>query len=330
MDVISLGKANQAKRAVQKVNTRLGEGVQDIHENVKTRLEELEKKDPRVTLNNRVSAIEAKISANINKHNLRVSSILNKERYNMTEMIVDDFVDDSGIDKSQSFGYVFDLTARKIAKSPDAEIAEVVTVTEVLDKDPTMIVIADAGQQSEYKIGNRQFNLEHGVFTNTEFVNGKLQLKKIDDSGLYPKSGVYMSPVMDLGEAFINFHHLESSAVNGDSYKIFISSSHDGESFSNFTPIDEVEIEKVGRYVQLKVEIYAIEENTERIAHDFTTDDSSKWQANQYVVFDGSAKLLTNITKNMQLDESWSYEGTLMRIAIDKTKYKSIKQIEVI
>ncbi len=150
MDVISLGKANKAKKNIEKLNTRLGEGIQDIHPNVRTRLEELEKRKPGDILNKRVSEIEAHTHINLNKHNLRVASLLNQNRYKHTDMVMDDFNDDSGIDFDQSVNLEW-ITGK--VKAIDYSLpAEMVTVTEKTDTQPEMISISLLAEDKEDEI----------------------------------------------------------------------------------------------------------------------------------------------------------------------------------
>jgi hypothetical protein len=182
MDVISLSKATKAKKAIKKLQDRLGmngteqgKDVRDIYANVKTRLEELEKKDPGVTLYNRVSEVEANTAINLNKHNLYVNSILNKNKYKLTDLVFDDFGDDTGIDKSKSIDYEFDAVGRKVKIANGKTQAEIVTTTEVTDKPPSMIIVS---QTTNAKTTNlKDVDLTKGTFNNAEFVDDEIKLK---------------------------------------------------------------------------------------------------------------------------------------------------------
>lgn len=179
MDVIALGKANKAKRAMKKINDRLGEGVKDIHANVKTRLEEIEKKDPQVPLYNRVSDVEKNTAVNLNKHNLHINTILNKNKFGLTELAFDDFADDTGIDASKSSGHSFDLAGRKMKIANGQTQASVVTTPEQLDTVPQMITVSQSfNEQNTISV---PVNLASGTLTDVEIVNGKIQLKKIGE-----------------------------------------------------------------------------------------------------------------------------------------------------
>jgi len=149
MDIISFGKAMAAKKAIKSLNDRLGDGVQDVYKDVKTRLEEIEKQDPHITLFNRVSDVEANINVNLNKHNLHVNSILNKSRFGLTDLIFDDFEDDSGIDASLSHGYAYDATNKLFTIASGSTIAEIVTIAENVATTPHMMTVSQAFKKPE-------------------------------------------------------------------------------------------------------------------------------------------------------------------------------------
>jgi F5/8 type C domain len=181
MDVISLGKSMKAKKSIKKLQDRLGmngteqgNDVRDIYANVKTRLEELEKKDPGITLYNRVSEVEANTAINLNKHNLHVNSVLNKNKYGLTDLAFDDFGDDRGIDHSKSTGYEFDSVGRKVKIANGQTQAEVVTTAEDTTVVPRMITVSQAF--NEVLTGEKSVDLSTGTHTNTVNNLGKIEL----------------------------------------------------------------------------------------------------------------------------------------------------------
>jgi hypothetical protein len=232
MDVISLSKATKAKKAIKKLQDRLGmngteqgKDVRDIYANVKTRLEELEKKDPHITLYNRVSEVEANTAINLNKHNLHINSILNKNKYGLTDLAFDDFGDDSGIDHSKSTGHEFDAVGRKVKIASGQTQAEVVTTAEETNVVPRMITVSQAF--NEVLTGERQVDLVNGVHANTEIVNGKIQLKALE----VQNEGIYTSDVVPkMTSNNSNGIILSRSSVynsNFEAYKMFDDSSSD-------------------------------------------------------------------------------------------------------
>jgi hypothetical protein len=212
MDVIALQKSMRAKKAMKALQERLGDGVQDKYPNVKTRLEELEKKDPHVTLYNRVSDVEATTAANLNKHNLRMNAVVSKNRYGMTDLAFDDFGDDTGIDKAKSVGFEFDSVGKKVKMNTGAAQAEVVTTAEITNVDPSMIVVAQTSSVKDKD--TKAIDLASaGIHVNTEVVSGKVQLTVTSSPGAtkttYSPTGTYESPVLDLGENFKSFTKLD-------------------------------------------------------------------------------------------------------------------------
>lgn len=184
MDVISFSKAMKAKKLMDSLNKRLGDGVQDVHANVKTRLEKLEEQDPHVTAYNRVSEVEANTAANLNKHNLRMNAVVNQNRYGLKEMAFDDFGDDTGIDKTKSTGFLFDAAGKKVKINTGQTQADVVTTVETVLTEPTMVVVSQA---SNLKTSDsKDADLTTGTLLHAELLNNVLQLKVIGniDGGL--------------------------------------------------------------------------------------------------------------------------------------------------
>jgi hypothetical protein len=194
MDVISLGKAMKAKRAIKQLQNRLGmngteqgNDVRDIHANVKARLEALEAKNPGITLYNRVSEVEANTAINLNKHNLHINSVLNKDKYGLTDLAFDDFGDDSGIDHSKSTGHQFDSAGRKVKIASGQTQAEVVTTAEETNVVPRMITVSQAF--NEVLTGERQVDLTNGNFINTSYNENKIMLNVV---GQTIKNGILL------------------------------------------------------------------------------------------------------------------------------------------
>ena len=528
MDVISLSKATKAKKSIKKLQDRLGmngteqgKDVRDIYANVKTRLEELEKKDPHITLYNRVSEVEANTAINLNKHNLHINSILNKNKYGLTDLAFDDFGDDSGIDHSKSTGYEFDSVGRKVKIASGQTQAEVVTTAEETNVVPRMITVSQAFNEILTGIGI--VDLITGVHTNTSVTDGKIKLSmksqeliktlnetfttfdatkwrlsgdaihhssgyiqltravnsvngaleylqevntkrficefdhyagegsgadvvefrwsgnefaiqideyfnsgydqtannlkllvnsnkvkevalpfdvdnrtwrrivvdvnnghvvvKIDgtvyldytianynpssknikfysytgdlnnrhlidnvvlyeEKTIYFSTGTYESPVLDLGDNFKNIVKIDQiidipSVTTGQtaaSVKLYTSTSSDNVTFSDWQPAnpDGTIVSPSARYIKVKAELVGGGEVQEKTIYDFTSTETSNFETNDKVVFDGSLKLKTTYTDNMTVDDSFTDTGTLLRKTIDKTQFKAIEKIEVI
>ncbi|MFE9081918.1 hypothetical protein [Bacillus mobilis] len=93
-------------------------------------------------LSDRISEIEANIHANLNKHNLRISALLDKKRYKLKDMIMDDFGDDKGIDKEHSTNLTYDKENHKVKQTDAQTSAILTTVKEQADTIPEFILIS--------------------------------------------------------------------------------------------------------------------------------------------------------------------------------------------
>ncbi|MBR3118516.1 MAG: hypothetical protein IKF29_04675 [Oceanobacillus sp.] len=205
MDLISYQKASKAKKEIKLTQDRLGlneteQGldIRDIYTNVDERISELEKKNPEVKLYNQVSDVSAHTMINLNKHNLRISSLLNQARYSLSDMIVDDFIDDSGIDKSMSVNYLYDSLNNIIKIAEGESQAEIVTVVEEVQTVPSQIVVSQATIEQHLKL--QLVNFEEGMHDNTVINGNNIELKKIgqyespDFQNLIPKMTSDTSP----------------------------------------------------------------------------------------------------------------------------------------
>lgn len=93
-------------------------------------------------LSDRVSEVEANVHTNLNKHNLRVSSLLNKKRYKLKDMIMDDFSDDTGINLEYSVNLTHDADGHKVKQTDAGTFAVLTTVTEKVTSVPEMILVS--------------------------------------------------------------------------------------------------------------------------------------------------------------------------------------------
>lgn len=328
MDILSMGKAMKAKKAMKEFKDRLGEGVQDIHPNVKTRLEELEKKDPGTILNKRVSALEANTAVNLNKHNLKVKAITQHDKFKMSELVYDDLADATGIDAGKSKGHAHDPQGKKFQVAAGQSKAEVITVAEPVNAN--QFAISFAGNGANYD--KVSVPLTGGTYNNTEIVNGKLQLTVVD-SVSYNKTGSYESPVIDLGDNFKELYKVEEvfDAPAGTGKQVLVSSSADGLSFSEYLPLnsDGTIATPSGRYVKIRVELTAGGSTKETLVHDFTAEERSAFQDNEHVVFDGAAKMKTDYQLPMEADASYAEAGTLLKTTLNKSVFRTFEKVEV-
>lgn len=113
-------------------------------------------------LPNRVSDLETSIHINLNKHNLRVNSLLDKKRYNMKDMIIDDFGDSSGIDLINSKNIFHDQQNHKVTPKDKTQAAILITTVESVEIIPTLFLLSSVTED------NTEDSLEYYVSRNNE------------------------------------------------------------------------------------------------------------------------------------------------------------------
>lgn len=113
-------------------------------------------------LPNRVSDLETSIHINLNKHNLRVNSLLDKKRYNMKDMIIDDFGDSSGIDLINSKNVLHDQQNHKVTPKDKTQAAILITTVESVEIIPTLFLLSSVTEE------NAEDSLEYYVSRNNE------------------------------------------------------------------------------------------------------------------------------------------------------------------
>ncbi|PVC75090.1 hypothetical protein C2I27_04175 [Priestia megaterium] len=182
MDIIAYQKAMKTKPAIKKIKDRLGmEGTESgdkdargDYSTVKERLEELEKSAPDHILKKHVSDLEASTAINLNKHNLRVNSLLNQNKYRLKDMVFDDFADASGIDSAKSSNYVLDAAGKKVKQVNASLNSEVVTINETVQEVPQKVAVSIAfNEQTSLK---KDINFNNGEFNETEVIDNKIKL----------------------------------------------------------------------------------------------------------------------------------------------------------
>ncbi len=93
-------------------------------------------------LSDMVSEMEANTSINLAKHNLRVSTLLNKSRYKLTSSVIDSFSDASGVDSTWSTGITVVNSQKKVIVNAGSLNGELYTPSERLTIQPRMLLIS--------------------------------------------------------------------------------------------------------------------------------------------------------------------------------------------
>lgn len=177
-----------------------------------------------------------------------------------------------------------------------------------------------------------------GIYHNTEFVDGKIQLKKVSktDTGkpVYEMNGYWESEVIDLVDKFKEYDRIALSKLQEitDVYSIMTRTSSDGITFDEYiatTPEGKIQSE-TKRYIQVKVNLFAGLSNESDLVSDFTSPSAIEdWENNKFIETDGVLKLKKEYQLEMNKDNTWADEGSLHRKLIKKENWKKIDSIGV-
>ncbi|MGG1453557.1 hypothetical protein ABE325_21855 [Bacillus licheniformis] len=208
------------------------------------------------TIWDRISNLEKNISINLNKHNLRVNSVLNQSAYKLTEMVFDDFHNESGIDKDNSSGYFFDSSKKIIKIDPSKEKAEIILKPEEAN-NPTKFFISLAINEQTEKVVPVSF--EKGFLNGVALDNGVIKLSEADE-GEYMVTGFFESPIVDLGTNLKRIKEIisENIAPPNSELKFLFKTSKDGNEFTEYKVSSNITSMDISdRYIQVKLEFYA-------------------------------------------------------------------------
>ncbi|QWU14464.1 hypothetical protein SAMN04487895_101774 [Paenibacillus sophorae] len=178
-------------------------------------------------------------------------------------------------------------------------------------------------------------DLSKGIFNNTVFLNGKLQLielaKDDNDVPIYPPEGYWISESIRVADKVTSFKYIAKSITGSGSYKIYTQSSPNGFTWSEWQEINYTNgsiLTPVGYYAKIKIFIYAGNTNVTFTIDDFAVVDK---YINPYINSSyGVLELKKSYTSPLVIDGSWADDGVLMKSSvIQKTNYKKIDKIEI-
>lgn len=139
-----------------------------------------------------------------------------------------------------------------------------------------------------YEIG-LPVDLSKGMFVNTEYKNGALQLEEVlvsdKGSSIYKESGYWESEVVTLKDKIAAFNRISKNItlVNGATYKIYTSSSEDMITWTNWDQINNADgsiLSPKNNYARIRIEIETTLSEETITVDDFTI--SNKY-INKYV-----------------------------------------------
>lgn len=327
MDILSLAKANKAKRAIKKVNERIGTGIGMSYGSAKKRIEFLESKDPKVNPSARVSALEAQTHINLNKHNLRVEALVNKGRLQMKEAIVDDFEDATGLDLTSSVNVTHDTTNHLLKPTNVNVEAIAVLKKESLITPATMMTVSVVSSGGSTK--TMDIDMSKGTFEGMQFLNGALSLIPVGQE--FTKQGSWVSEAIVFDNTIDKVKELRVTKTTGD-VVVSYATSNDGVTWSSFIALPADGALNVAiKGLKIKVEMNAtVTIQPERIVQDFLAAEATQFEETSGVIFDGALKPITTKTDSFIVDSSFTEGGELASVAIPVDLFKTIEKLEVI
>lgn len=186
------------------------------------------------------------------------------------------------------------------------------------------------GQAEKIKADNSlQVDLIQGTFTDTEYIDGKVQLKKANDTS-YLSFGTYESPVIDLGEGWFQTQLIDiqkTIAVDRTEAIVQVSFSTDGLTYSAYSSFNPDELPQ-GRYLKFFVELSSVPEAAEENTYAYSQSEENKILLNDYTQADGQLTLKTDYQYDSE--DSMVNEGyKIMRTPIPKSLFRQMKSLEV-
>ncbi|MEK4025530.1 hypothetical protein [Sporosarcina sp. FSL W7-1283] len=177
--------------------------------------------------------------------------------------------------------------------------------------------------------------VDKGSYIKTEYVKGKIQLKKITGSeSNFEKEGYWESEIIDIAGKFKEYDKLAvtKTQFTKDLYLIETRTSDNGVDFDPYIALSAGGsiLSTKRKYIQIKITFFAgyVEENVN--VDDFDSEESQgNWDSEFITVEDGNLKLKENYTYEMTKDATWTQEGTLFRQPIQNTKFKKINSLNI-
>lgn len=160
-----------------------------------------------------------------------------------------------------------------------------------------------------------------------------MELEIISEEFEYLKEGSFESGVIDMGDNFKVLSRLQETSLKegASSIEWFTATSNNGVNFEEYLPLntDGTIASTSHKFIKVKAVLKADGVLEPRVVHDFTAEEASQFEENEYVTFDGALKLKTEYEQQMVVDETYTGEGTLLKAAIEKNKFKGIQIVGV-
>ncbi|WAT23579.1 hypothetical protein O0R52_21525 (plasmid) [Bacillus halotolerans] len=152
MDIISYSTGSKASSLEKRIrNKTLGKGIEGTYLNIDERIKNIEKVVEGVNL--KANQLILNDSINIMKAHAKLNTIAKTTRYRMQNMIFDDFIDASGIDKLKSYGYFYSSSMGYVRPSGSNCTIETITETTEISPSKVILTVEESGsEQSSYLI----------------------------------------------------------------------------------------------------------------------------------------------------------------------------------
>ena len=330
MDIISLGKAKKVKEMNDRTLNKMGVDPEGESMDVAGRVAKIEALDPKAGLFPRIGEVSAHTTINLNKHNLQVGSYLNTARSEYSAMVYEGFSDASGIDMSKSTGIEYDVVRKVVKVIEGSNIGEVILNEELTNDPPVFVTVSIASDED--RLSENKITLEDEDQGDVLIENGVISLNK-DVLGNVAKEGLFESSIIDMGDNFKKLYRLRTIEVNqgGTLIEWYTATSSDGVTFEEYMPLnmDGTIASTSGRYVKLKAILKSDGQMVQRAVYEFNISEELEFEASEFISLDGSLKLKTLYEQEMEVDENYVGEGTLIKTVIDRSKLKTIEGLEV-
>ncbi|MEK3788049.1 hypothetical protein [Paenibacillus sp. FSL K6-1230] len=176
-------------------------------------------------------------------------------------------------------------------------------------------------------------DLSKGTFVNTEYIDGKLQLKSvskdINGNTVYMKEGSWESEVISIGDKVTSFEKIIKNVATSlsSTYKIFTKSSQNNSTWTDYVevePSNSLILSPTGLYAQVKIVLQTAPTETTFLLDEFV---DGKYDTEYVDSSSGSLRLKRSIALNGVNDDSWTDEGNITITSFARSKLSKINSI---
>lgn len=174
-------------------------------------------------------------------------------------------------------------------------------------------------------------DLSKGTFANTEYKDGKLQLKAAyaDDNGqiMYVPEGYWISETIKIADKVKAFEYIAKNISGSGTYVIYTQSSADGFSWSEWQELgsDASILSPKDYYAKIKIFIYAHSADATFVLEGFESPVDNPF----LITNTGTLEFKKTYTDQMTKDSSWTNGGALFAGLVKKTAFKKVDSLQI-